>query len=164
MRIIEIFRDQMDIQAINKLITQLTPGKEKSITLGDLDETFANPNFHLFVAISEDAKEYYGMASLFFQRNLGSWMAQVHDVVVDEAQRGKRIGLALNKKLLKFAQTFADENGEKVEISLTSRPSRVAANELYKELGYELAATACGERGTNLYKKTIKPNGLRGLT
>lgn len=164
MRIIEIFRDQIDIRAINKLVAQQTPGKEDLITLNDLDIALANPNFHLFVAISEDAKEYYGMASLFLQRNLVRWMGEVHDVVVDEAHRGKGIGLALNEELLTFALEFAKKEKASIKLYLTSRPSRVAANELYKKLGYVLVATANGEWGTNLYKIIVEPNGLRGLT
>jgi ribosomal protein S18 acetylase RimI-like enzyme len=104
------------------------------------------------------------MGSIFFQRCVSRWVAQIHDVVVDEAYRGKGLGGRLVRELLRQAMSFSDINGEEqVEVSLTSRPSRVAANALYQKLGFVLVSAATGEHGTNLYKIIAEPTGLRGL-
>ena len=68
----------------------------------------------------------------------------IEDVVVDESQRGKGIG----KELTLFAIGFAKSLGAE-SVELTSRPSRIAANSLYKKLGFVL-------RETNVYRYTLK--------
>lgn len=98
-----------------------------------------------------------GMATIFFQRNIARYIAEVHDVVVDECYRGKGIGDALVRHTLACAHAFAQEHGEKIKLYLTSRPSRVAANALYRNLGFVLVARADGDWGTNLYKIMIRP-------
>jgi len=70
-----------------------------------------------------------------------SW---IEDVVVDTNMRGKGIGEALTRAALQRAA----ELGAKT-VDLTSRPSREAANRLYRRVGFEL-------RQTNLYRFDIK--------
>jgi ribosomal protein S18 acetylase RimI-like enzyme len=70
-----------------------------------------------------------------------SW---IEDVVVDTSMRGKGIGEALTRAALERAA----ELGAKT-VDLTSRPSREAANRLYRRVGFEL-------RQTNLYRYDIK--------
>jgi len=69
-----------------------------------------------------------------------SW---IEDVVVDSAERGKGIGEALTIAALKRAV----ELGAKT-VDLTSRPSREAANRLYRRVGFQL-------RESNLYRYTL---------
>jgi ribosomal protein S18 acetylase RimI-like enzyme len=66
-----------------------------------------------------------------------SW---IEDVVVDEAGRGKGVGDALNR----FALDLARSKGAKT-VDLTSRPSREAANRLYRRIGFV-------QRETNIYR------------
>ena len=66
--------------------------------------------------------------------------AWIEDVVVDESARGKGVGRLLNERALEIAM----EAGAKT-VDLTSRPSREAANRLYKRLGFV-------ERETNVYR------------
>ena len=66
--------------------------------------------------------------------------AWIEDVVVDEAARGHGIGAALNRRAMQIA---ADRGARTVD--LTSRPARVAANELYRKLGFV-------QRDTNVYR------------
>ncbi len=66
--------------------------------------------------------------------------AWIEDVVVDGAARGKGVGDALNRHAIDLA---ADLGAKTVD--LTSRPSREAANRLYKRLGFE-------QRDTNVYR------------
>ena len=66
--------------------------------------------------------------------------AWIEDVVVKENARGKGVGKLLSER----AVGLASEIGAKT-IDLTSRPSREAANALYKKEGFEV-------RETNVYR------------
>ncbi len=141
------------------LLRQQSPG-DRALTDDDIREALSNPNFYLFVAVDDLGSfphNYLGMGSIFFQRNLARWIAEIHDVVVDEPQRGRHIGETLTKKLIDTAQSFATNRDQKIKLFLTSRPSRTAANALYRKLGFVLVAQADGAWGTNLYKMNIMP-------
>jgi ribosomal protein S18 acetylase RimI-like enzyme len=60
----------------------------------------------------------------------------IHDVVVDEAARGRGVGEALTRE----AQRLAVEAGA-ASIRLTTRPHREAAHRLYERLGFEPVET-----------------------
>lgn len=146
------------LKCVNRLLPQQSLDKEEvSISAADLGEATHNHNFYLFLARDEETGNCVGMATIFFQRNLTRWLAEIHDVVVDKSQRSKGIGEELISKLLAVAKEFASAKGQAVRLQLTSRPSRIAANHLYKKLGFVLTAQAEGEQGTNLYKMTIWP-------
>jgi ribosomal protein S18 acetylase RimI-like enzyme len=84
-----------------------------------------------------------GTLTLAFYRiptGLKSW---IEDVVVDEAAGRRGIGEALNRAALEEAR----RRGAK-DVSLTSRPSREAANRLYQRIGFE-------RRETNLYRYSL---------
>jgi ribosomal protein S18 acetylase RimI-like enzyme len=66
--------------------------------------------------------------------------AWIEDVIVDESVTGQGIGSALTQAMLDHAR----ERGC-ATVDLTSRPSREAANHMYKKLGFEL-------RETNVYR------------
>jgi ribosomal protein S18 acetylase RimI-like enzyme len=66
--------------------------------------------------------------------------AWIEDVVVDEAARGHGVGEALNRAALERARSLGA-----ITVDLTSRPSREAANRLYKRLGFV-------QRETNVYR------------
>ena len=66
--------------------------------------------------------------------------AWIEDVVVDDAARGHGVGALLNTRAIELA----DELGAKT-VDLTSRPSREAANRLYRRLGFVA-------RETNVYR------------
>lgn len=66
--------------------------------------------------------------------------AWIEDVVVDEAARGRGVGAALNRRAIEIA---TDAGARTVD--LTSRPSREAANRLYRRLGFVA-------RDTNVYR------------
>ena len=156
-----------DADAINRLLAQQSPGKmQRTISEEELWEALGNPFFYLFVATDFESNtpyEYIGMATMFFQRNLAPWISEIHGVVVDEKQRGKGIGELLTRKLMDTALDFSKARDVKIELCLTSRPSRTAANALYQKLGFILIAGSYGEWGTNLYKIIVEPTGLRGL-
>jgi len=70
--------------------------------------------------------------------------AWIEDVVVDESQRGRGFG----DELVKFAIEYSKSLDAR-SVALTSRPSRVEANELYKKLGFV-------QHETNVYKYLLR--------
>ncbi len=66
--------------------------------------------------------------------------AWIEDVVVDEAVRGQGVGEALSREAVRRAAAAGART-----VDLTSRPSREAANRLYRRLGFV-------ERETNVYR------------
>ncbi|MEY2664951.1 MAG: hypothetical protein RLZZ480_56 [Candidatus Parcubacteria bacterium] len=150
---------QINLEEINVLLEQQSPGVSHGLQATDVEEALANDNFFFLIARDGLYQEdrIVGMATIFFQRNLARWIAEIDDVVVDESYRGHGTGEELVRALLSIAETFSRERNTKVKIYLTSRPSRVAANKLYQKLGFTLVAEATGDWGTNLYKKMIQP-------
>lgn len=66
--------------------------------------------------------------------------AWIEDVIVDEASAGQGIGALLTTAMLDHARSLGC-----VSVDLTSRPSREAANHLYRKLGFQ-------PRETNVYR------------
>ncbi len=125
------------VEAFDRLIPQLSsssppPGR------AELEEIVTNPNSALFVARVDGA--VVGSLTLAFYRIPTGLKAWIEDVVVDGAARGLGIGEALNRAALEEAR----RRGAK-DVSLTSRPSREAANRLYQRIGFE-------PRETNVYR------------
>ena len=123
-------------EALSHLLPQLSSSPPP--TLDELRLITANPESVLFVARLEG--RIVGSLTLIFYRiptGLKSW---IEDVVVDEAARGHGIGELLNRAALDEAR----RRGAKA-VSLTSRPSREAANRLYQRIGFE-------SRPTNVYR------------
>ena len=82
----------------------------------------------------------FGMLSLAIFEIPTGVRAWIEDVVVDEAARGQGAGL----KLVEAALEQAKKVGART-VDLTSRPSREAANRLYRRAGFE-------QRETNVYR------------
>lgn len=147
-------------QEINHLLKELSPGAEP-ITRDYLTTHYLNPHSSfIYVAVDSD-REYpnlVGMATVFFIWRCSGWLAEIHDVVVDPTYRGRHIGDMLTTKLLKAINNFALRENKKITVYLTSKPHRVAANNMYLKHGFELVAKAEGENGTNLYKLVVEPN------
>jgi ribosomal protein S18 acetylase RimI-like enzyme len=66
--------------------------------------------------------------------------ARIEDVVVDQDARGRGVGTALTMAAIDLAQ-----QQDARSIDLTSRASRVAANRLYEQLGFQI-------RDSNVYR------------
>jgi ribosomal protein S18 acetylase RimI-like enzyme len=67
----------------------------------------------------------------------------IEDVVVDEAMRGRSLG----RMLVEHAITYSKTTGGGT-LMLTSRPSRIAANRLYRSCGFE-------PKETNMYRMSL---------
>jgi ribosomal protein S18 acetylase RimI-like enzyme len=143
MKIREISRFSPAIyNAVLGLMKQLAPGLEP-LSEEKFLEILRSKKTHLLVAELED-KTVAGMLTIATYEVPSGPKAWIEDVVVDESQRGSGIGM----KLMKQAIVFARDLGVK-SVELTSRPSRTAANQLYRKLGFVT-------RETNVYRLTFK--------
>jgi ribosomal protein S18 acetylase RimI-like enzyme len=122
--------------ALAGLLPQLSSSSPP--TLAELDLIVADPDSALFVARLDGA--IVGSLTLVFYRIPTGVKAWIEDVVVDEAARGHGIGELMNRAALDHARARGVKG-----VSLTSRPSREAANRLYQRIGF----TA---RETNVYR------------
>lgn len=131
-------------QAMARLLPQLSRSCP-SMSDEALARFISQPNVHLFVFRSDESnvhgeKPILGMLSLATFEIPTGIRAWIEDVVVDEAARGQGAGQAL----VEAAVAYAQASGVRT-VDLTSRPSREAANRLYKRAGFEL-------RETNVYR------------
>ena len=127
---------------MQELIPQLSRSS-KPLTAEQTAEFIAQDGVYLFGFRSETEEnkgKLLGMLSLATFKIPTGLRAWIEDVVVDEAARGQGAGQAL----VEAAVAHAKELGCRT-VDLTSRPSREAANRLYKRCGFKL-------RETNVYR------------
>jgi ribosomal protein S18 acetylase RimI-like enzyme len=129
------------VESFARLIPQLS-SSSPAPSASDLLSIIDNPNSVLFIAEVEidDVRSVVGSLTLAFYRIPTGLKAWIEDVVVDESARGLGVGEALNVAAIDEARQRGAKN-----VSLTSRPSREAANRLYLRLGFE-------PYETNLYR------------
>lgn len=125
------------VDAMDRLVQQLSrssppPKAEVLSTITD------SPACHLLLA-RDDTGILGSLTLVVFPIPTGV-RAWIEDVVVDGEARGKGVGDSLNR----YAIELADSLGART-VDLTSRPSREAANRLYKRIGFE-------QRETNVYR------------
>jgi ribosomal protein S18 acetylase RimI-like enzyme len=128
--------DEALAAAVARLVPQLSPTRRPA-GLVELAELVATPGTNLIVA--RDGTTLLGMLTLIVYRVPTGIRAWIHDVVVDEAARGRGVGEALTQEALRLA-----ESAGAVSVELTTRQEREAANRLYRRLGFE-------QRETNVY-------------
>ena len=105
------------------------------MTIDDLEKIISTKNTLLFIAVNE-SNSIVGMLSLIYIRKLAGFSVRIEDLVVDNNSRKLGIG----KQLMHHAIDISKKMGVK-SIDLTSRSSRVSANNLYQSLGFELHET-----------------------
>ena len=125
-------------EAVSRLLPQLSSDAEL-LTRQYFKNILASESIHFFIC-ELDKKQIVGMLTIASYKTPSGIKVWIEDVVVDESQRGKGIG----KELMLFAIGYSKSLGAK-DIRLTSRPSRIAANELYLKLGFK-------KHETNFYK------------
>jgi len=128
------------VEAFNRLIPQVSsssppPSRDHLMAMVASEDTV------LFVARVDG--RILGSLTLAFYRIPTGLKAWIEDVVVDAAARGQGVGELLSRAALDEARS----RGAK-DVSLTSRPSREAANRLYQRIGFE-------RRETNVYRFTL---------
>jgi ribosomal protein S18 acetylase RimI-like enzyme len=128
------------VVAFARLIPQLSVSSLPP-TRDELAEIVASPATNLLVARDPDrGNEIVGSLTLVTYRIPTGLKAWIEDVVVDARARGKGTGEALTRAALERAAAAGAP-----AVDLTSRPSREAANRLYRRTGFE-------QRETNVYR------------
>jgi ribosomal protein S18 acetylase RimI-like enzyme len=125
------------VAALTALLPQLSSTAEPP-TADGLASLVAHPSVTLLVARVDD--RIVGTLTLIrFPLPTGE-RARIEDVVVDESARGQGVGAALTLEALRLAEEFGVRT-----VDLTSRPTRLAANRLYRRLGFQ-------ERDSRVYR------------
>ena len=127
--------------ALNRLVPQLS-SSAKALSDADVVRMTADHDVVLFVAKYDDV--IVGTLTLVVFTIPSGQRAWIEDVIVDGDVRGLGIGAALTKAAIEEGR----RRGVRT-IDLTSRPSREAANALYRKLGFEI-------RDTNVYRFFIE--------
>lgn len=127
------------LDALAFLLPQLS-SSASPVTREELVAMIRSDASHLLVATDDSTGAVVGSLTLVVFRIPTGVRAWIEDVVVDGAARGRGVGEALNR----FALDRAAALGART-VDLTSRPTREAANRLYRRLGFE-------PRDTNIYR------------
>lgn len=130
------------VDAVARLMPQLSSSSPPPTT-ADLSDVVASPATDLFIAL-DDGGTIVGTATLATFRIPTGMRAWIEDVVVDDAARGAGVGHALTTAMLDRARELGC-----VTVELTSRPSREAANRLYRRAGFVA-------RDTNVYRYDLR--------
>jgi ribosomal protein S18 acetylase RimI-like enzyme len=125
---------------------KLTPQLSSSApppSADDLAAIIAQPGTTLFVARDDDTREVVGTLTLVTFPIPTGRRAWIEDVIVDSGASGQQLGERLSQAALDKARELGCRT-----VELTSRPSREAANHIYRKLGFE-------PRETNVYRFTL---------
>ncbi len=117
----------------------------------------AGKHFWLFALRTSllPAKSPVGMAALFYKAD--SSVVQIHEVAVDPICRGLHLGEQIVTMLIEHVRREATRRGKAIDLELSSKPKRVAANKLYLKLGFVCIAPADEKREANHYRMVIAP-------
>ena len=132
------------VSALRRLVPQLS-SSAPAPTVDQLREMIESPCTTVLLARARAGGDIVGSLTLVVFRIPTGVRAWIEDVVVDSSARGRGVGEALSREALRLAV----EKGART-VELTSRPSRAAANRLYRRLGFV-------ERETSVYRYTLSP-------
>lgn len=122
------------VDGVARLVPQLSRSAPPP-TAEQLEEIVTSPASHFLVARVDG--DIVGSLTLVVFRIPTGVRARIEDVVVDEAVRGQGVGETLSLEALRIARDLGA-----ITVDLTSRPSREAANRLYRRLGFTLRETS----------------------
>ncbi|NOY98651.1 MAG: GNAT family N-acetyltransferase [Chloroflexi bacterium] len=131
--------------ALQRLVPQLTQNNPPP-TRDELAALLASDSSILLTARHPNGTgPVVGALTLIVYRVPTGVRAHIEDVVVDEGMRGLGIGEALMREGLRLAREAGADG-----VALTSNPRRVAANRLYRKMGFN-------RWETNLYFYEFEP-------
>jgi ribosomal protein S18 acetylase RimI-like enzyme len=132
---VEIFSGEASelMAALELLVPQLSKSNPAP-SLGEVKEMLASDAVTQFVA-RDDGGRIIGVSTLAVFPIPTARRAWIEDVIVDEPARGG-VGAALTKAMIDRARSLGCKT-----IELTSRPTREAANHLYRKLGFQVRET-----------------------
>jgi ribosomal protein S18 acetylase RimI-like enzyme len=110
----------------------------------EVAEIIGSPSTTLFIARDGDEGPIVGTLTLAVFRIPTGVRAWIEDVIVTEEARGQGCGEALSRAALDAAAAAGART-----VELTSRPSREAANRLYRRIGFT-------QRETNVYRYDLE--------
>jgi ribosomal protein S18 acetylase RimI-like enzyme len=126
------------VEAVARLLPHLS-SSSPAPTAAELGEMVDAPGTVLLVARGDDGR-IVGTLTLVLFRIPTGLRAWIEDVIADPAASGQGVGRALNQAALDEARRRGARN-----VDLTSRPSREAANHIYRSMGFQ-------PRETNIYR------------
>jgi ribosomal protein S18 acetylase RimI-like enzyme len=129
------------VDEIKRLMVELDP--EISVTSDMVRAAVETPETCFFALMNDG--HIVGCASLCVCHSPTGTKAHIEDVVVLSSYRGQHLG----RRMIEYVIEYAKKELKPVELFLTSRPKRVAANELYQSLGFR-------QKVTNVYLMEIK--------
>jgi ribosomal protein S18 acetylase RimI-like enzyme len=144
--VVQIVEAEEVTPALVEAFELLTPQLSRSNPPPDaemLGAIVGSPACHLLLAL-DDAGAIVGTLTLIVFPIPTGWRGWIEDVIVDEAASGQGIGRQLTEHALDLARDCGCTT-----VDLTSRPSREAANHLYKKIGFE-------PRETNVYRYDLR--------
>ena len=130
----------VDLVAAFKRLTPQLSSSAPPPTADELAAIIAQPGTTLFIARDDDSNEIVGTLTLVVFPIPTGRRAWIEDVIVDKDAGGQRLGERLSLAALDKARDLGCRT-----VELTSRPSREAANHIYKKIGFEI-------RDTNVYR------------
>jgi len=141
LQVIEVVQYSEEVlDNINSLLPLLS-SSARPIQERELRFIIEHSSVHLLLA--QENENYLGTLTLVVFPIITGTRAWIEDVVVSESARGKGVGKTLTSEAINLAKKLGAKT-----VDLTSRPSRKAANELYKKMGFAL-------RETNVYRFNV---------
>ncbi|MGN0191507.1 MAG: GNAT family N-acetyltransferase [Candidatus Cryptobacteroides sp.] len=129
----ELYRcTEAELAEIDALMRELNP--DSSCSRERIGAVLSDANAHLYVARLDG--RIVGCATLCVAHTPEFVLGFVEAVVVSESCRGKKMGRALMEHLIGEARSAGVDS-----LHLTSNPARIAANALYRTLGFSLYET-----------------------
>lgn len=132
-----------DLESFNVLLPQLSRSA-RPLTAESLAALCAHPDTAMLIVRNAEGRPA-GMLTLCRTQSPTGTKVWAEDFVVDAACRGRGLG----RQLMERAKWETIRMGGK-HLNFTSRPTRAAANDLYRGMGFEL-------RDTNVYRFTPQP-------
>ena len=130
--------DEDVVEAFQRLIPQLS--RSNPAPDAETMQAIADSEASTLLVARDETGIIVGSMTLAMFRIPTGLRAWIEDVVVDESARGRGVGQLLNEYALDIARAAGAAT-----VDLTSRPSREAANRLYRRLGFVA-------RDTNVYR------------
>ena len=131
------------VKAFHNLMPQLTTSAPPPTREALEDMVRSGKTFIFLARQNEPTGEIIGSATLALSQSPTGVHAWIEDVVVDSRARRQGVGRLLTEACLEKARQLGLR-----DVNLTSRPSRVAANQLYQSMGFI-------QRETNVYRYSL---------
>ena len=128
---------------VNGLLKQLVhdPSTYVPVSQQELGEIVENNQ--TFVAVAREKGRIVGVGIIFVIHKFRGKYAYIEDMIVDEQYRGQGLGTKILQELVTIARSAQVKT-----IELSTRPSRVPANNLYKKMGFVF-------KETNVYRLSL---------